>query len=199
MTALQADDAADSPWSAAAEAFVAWRDEGRVEGLDRLVQLVTPTLWHMARGHGLSAEESKDVIQSTWQALVTARTSIRDPQAVWRWITVTCRRFAAKAARTGRREEPVELMHLDRRTAEDADPQSLVVRDDTADRLWQHVAKLSDLCRRILRIIAFDIQPDYRALATELGIPVGSIGPNRGRCLLKLRQLLGADPGWSDR
>jgi RNA polymerase sigma factor (sigma-70 family) len=199
MTAQPAHDDADSPWSVAADAFVAWRDEGRAEGLDRLVQVVTPTLWHMTRAYGLREEETKDVIQSTWQTLVTERASIREPRAVWRWITVTCRRLAAKTARRGRREEPVELKDLDRRTPDDVVPDSVVLRNDAADRLWRHVATLSERCRRLLRIIAFDIRPDYQALAAEMGMPVGSIGPNRGRCLKKLHQLLDADPGWSDR
>jgi hypothetical protein len=29
-----------------------------------------------------------------------------------------------------------------------------------------------------------------------LGMPVGSIGPTRGRCLAKLRAQLAADPQW---
>lgn len=199
MTALPVSDDGDSPWSAAAAAFVAWRDEGHVEGLDRLVTLVSPTLWHLVRAYGLKEDETRDVIQSTWQVLVKERASIRDPQAVWRWITVACRRLAAKAARNRRREEPVELSNLDLRTADEVGPESVAMRNDTADRLWRHVAQLSERCRRILRVIAFDLRPDYVALAAELGLPVGSIGPNRGRCLDKLRRMLGEDPGWSDR
>jgi DNA-directed RNA polymerase specialized sigma24 family protein len=40
-------------------------------------------------------------------------------------------------------------------------------------------------------------RPDYAAVADAMGMPVGSIGPTRGRCLAKLRELLLADPGWS--
>jgi DNA-directed RNA polymerase specialized sigma24 family protein len=36
-------------------------------------------------------------------------------------------------------------------------------------------------------------------VAEALGMPVGSIGPTRGRCLAKLRAMLQADPGWSGR
>ena len=36
-----------------------------------------------------------------------------------------------------------------------------------------------------------------RAIAESLGMPVGSIGPTRGRCLQKLRTTLGTDPGWA--
>ena len=50
-------------------------------------------------------------------------------------------------------------------------------------------------CQELLRIIAFAPRPDYAAVAAALGMPIGSIGPTRGRCLAKLRALLAADPG----
>jgi hypothetical protein len=33
-------------------------------------------------------------------------------------------------------------------------------------------------------------------VAEALAMPVGSIGPTRGRCLAKLRAALTADPAW---
>ena len=35
-----------------------------------------------------------------------------------------------------------------------------------------------------------DPKPSYDEIAERLGIPVGSIGPTRARCLEKLRRLL---------
>jgi DNA-directed RNA polymerase specialized sigma24 family protein len=65
--------------------------------------------------------------------------------------------------------------------------------------LWRHVHRLSERCRALLRIVALVDRPDYTAVAEALGMPRGSIGPTRGRCLAKLRELLLADPAWSDR
>ena len=36
------------------------------------------------------------------------------------------------------------------------------------------------------------------AISTALGMPVGSIGPTRGRCLATLRAALEADPLWNE-
>ncbi len=70
--------------------------------------------------------------------------------------------------------------------------------DDERDRvLWRHVQRLPGRCRELLRIVAQVSRPDYAAVAEAMGMPVGSIGPTRGRCLAKLRELLRADPGWS--
>ena len=38
--------------------------------------------------------------------------------------------------------------------------------------------------------MAFEHRPDYTKIAADLGMPVGSIGPTRGRCLQKLRALI---------
>lgn len=62
--------------------------------------------------------------------------------------------------------------------------------------LWQHVQELTPRCRELLRVIAFSDRADYTQLAQALGMPVGSIGPTRGRCLGKLRTSLTADPRW---
>ena len=73
----------------------------------------------------------------------------------------------------------------------------VAVLTDADDRLvWQHFATLPERCKALLRAIAFAEQPDYASVAQALGMPVGSIGPTRGRCLAKLRLALAADPRW---
>ena len=61
------------------------------------------------------------------------------------------------------------------------------MRRDGDDRLWDAVERLSERCQALLRIVAFEHRPDYTKIAADLGMPVGSIGPTRGRCLQKLR------------
>jgi hypothetical protein len=63
------------------------------------------------------------------------------------------------------------------------------------------VGQLPPRCQRLLRVIAFVERPDYQVVSDALGMPVGSIGPTRGRCLAKLRYLLESDEdeNWSDR
>jgi hypothetical protein len=51
--------------------------------------------------------------------------------------------------------------------------------------------------RNVKRIVAMVDRPDYDDVAAALGMPRGSIGPTRGRCLSKLRAMLIADPSWS--
>jgi len=181
---------ADPLWAVAEGLFIAWRD-GRSEGIDGLVRSVSPALWHVARAHGLGQQEAQDVVQSTWLALVRSRDSIRDPRTVLAWLTTTARRESWRVARSEGRSDPVEDEALDR-LGETSEPAEAVAgRHLEGERLWRAVEALSERCRRLIRIIAFAERPDYAHLSAELGIPVGSIGPTRGRCLGKLRELLG--------
>jgi DNA-directed RNA polymerase specialized sigma24 family protein len=71
-----------------------------------------------------------------------------------------------------------------------------VLRSHGDTHLWEHIARLSERCQALLRVIAFADRPDYASVAESLGMPVGSIGPTRGRCLAKLREQLNNDPKW---
>jgi RNA polymerase sigma factor (sigma-70 family) len=200
MSSATSDDTGvgTASWEVAAREFAAWR-AGEPAALDRLVRLLTPMLWHLVRAYGLDRESAEDVVQTTWLALVRNVDSVRDPQAVLRWTTTTARREAWRTANAGRRVDVAEPQTLDAALPPVGGPDTTVLAERTARTLWRHIAELSERCRRLLRVIAFEDRPDYASLSTELGIAVGSIGPTRGRCLDKLRGLLAADPEWSDR
>lgn len=157
-------------------------------GIDRLVRLVSPLLWHTARQCGLSTAEAEDAVQQTFLTLVRRGESIADPMAVVRWLTVTLRRQAWRdraAVARGTGNEPTDD---DLPSAASAEQAALLT--DEQRRLWAHVSALPERCRRLLAVIAFSPRPDYAAIAADMGMPVGSIGPTRGRCLAKLRSRL---------
>jgi hypothetical protein len=62
--------------------------------------------------------------------------------------------------------------------------------------LWTHFEELPPKCQALLRVVAFADRPDYAAVSEALKMPMGSIGPTRGRCLAKLRTALANDPAW---
>lgn len=185
----------------AAEAFRLWRS-GDDDGLDRLVRLLSPLLWHLARAYRLDEASAEDAVQATWLSLVRSADSVRDPQAVLRWLSVTVRRHAARAATSSGRvvlTEPEELTLQDgeaHRASTDPGPEEVVVASSATSVLWAHVSTLSERCQRLLRVVAFGDTPDYAELSRTLDMPVGSIGPTRRRCLGKLRTSLDTDERW---
>jgi RNA polymerase sigma factor (sigma-70 family) len=181
----------------AAERFRAYR-AGDNDALESLVQSLTPLLWHIVRAYGLDTATAEDVVQNTWLTLVRKADTVTEPQAVLRWLTVTARRDAWRAARAnGRVDLTDDTTRLDVRTPVPS-PEEQVVRTADERALWFAVGKLNERCQRLLRIIAFHDRPDYSALSSELGMPIGSIGPTRGRCLDKLRaELATSTSDWS--
>lgn len=181
--------------SRAAALFSAFR-AGEQGCMAELVGLVTPILWHTVRGQRLDRESAEDVVQTTWLALVRGAGSITDPQAVLQWLIVTAKREAWRVAKRSDRVEPKDFEDDEIVTPPGELPEERVLSADGDNRLWHHVARLPERCQALLRVIAFADRPDYAAVARALGMPVGSIGPTRGRCLAKLRLQLANDPAW---
>lgn len=193
---ISADSVPGTLASRAAQLFAAYRagDESKMADL---VTLVTPILWHTARAQRMDYDAAQDVVQTSWLALVRSAEAVADPQAVLQWLIVSTRREAWRVMKRSGRDEPREFEADDVVGPARELPEEVVLASDEESRLWQHIAQLSERCRALLRVIAFADRPDYAAVAESLGMPIGSIGPTRGRCLAKLRQLLTADPHWS--
>lgn len=173
--------------------------------LDSFVADATPLLWHTARSQGVDETEAQDVVQGVWVSLVDHADRIEDAQAVLGWLLVATRRAAWRAVRGGRR---VELRgeggdespgHAGGARGLDpsSDPEQVVLRDERDRLLWAALEDLDARCRTLLRLVALVERPDYAAVSVALGMPVGSIGPTRGRCLGKLRAGLERRGGWS--
>jgi RNA polymerase sigma factor (sigma-70 family) len=194
---MQTDSSAESLAGQAAAAFEEYRS-GRSEAMDGLVDSTTSLLWHTARAQGLTQQQAEDAVQTTWLLLVQHASSITEPRGVLKWLLTTVRRESWAAARRARREDARDDLTdiAPELPAEELDPEGMVVRGQDQHVLWRHFKTLPDRCQRLLRVVAVAERPDYAQVAEALAMPVGSIGPTRGRCLAKLRAALTADPAW---
>jgi RNA polymerase sigma factor (sigma-70 family) len=177
-------------YDAATEAFRRWR-AGDDPALDDLVRIMSPVLWHVVRATGLDREATEDVIQNTWLTLVRSGDSVRDAQAITRWLCTSARREAWRVSKASTRVRPVEDDVLAARMPRESSPESEVVTLDEKAALWEAITRLPERCQRLLRIVAWEPRPDYSSVADTLEMPIGSIGPTRRRCLDKLRVELG--------
>lgn len=164
-----------------------------------LVRALTPILWHTARSARLDSATAEDVLQTVWLTLVRKSDTITEPLAVLQWLVVSTRREAWRVARNQLRSRPEDLELTSSEAVKGESIEDTVLRDESDNRLWRHIEQLPERCRTLLRVIAFADRPDYAELAKALGMPQGSIGPTRGRCLAKLRIALAQDPTWEQR
>lgn len=168
--------------------------DGSEEALGQIVTELSPLLWQVARGAGLSSGDAEDVLQTVWMRLISHLDGIRTSTALTAWLVITTRRESWRVRAAGRKQLPADQDWL--AAVPDARPGSdeQVIIDDQRRGLWAAIGQLSPRCQELLRIIAFVPRPDYEAVAAKLGVPRGSVGPTRGRCLAKLRALLADDP-----
>ena len=163
--------------------------QGDQRAWDTLVDQHTTLLYAVARSFRLDAADAGDVVQTTWLRLVEHLDRIEDPTRLVGWLVTTARREALRVLRRGGRERPaVEDSVLDR--ADDAEPVDAALLTDERNRaLWTAYRQLSERCRQLLRVAVWEPRA-YDEISVALGMPVGSIGPTRRRCLTRLRALL---------
>jgi RNA polymerase sigma factor (sigma-70 family) len=164
--------------------------EGSDDALGQIVTELSPLLWHVARTAGLSSGDAEDVLQTVWMRLLSNLDGIRTSAALTGWLVVTTRREAWRVRAEGRRHLPADHEWFSALPDQGPGSEEQIITNDQCRALWVAIGQLSSRCQELLRIIAFVPRPDYQAVAAELGMPVGSIGPTRGRCLTKLRALL---------
>jgi len=170
---------------------------GDRNSLRELIRALDPVLWRVARGQGLTAEDAADVVQTAWLELLRRLHEIRTPRAVTAWLITTTRREAWHRQQRARRDLADGSAVLDAAVDPGPAPDESLLTDERDTVLWRHFARLSERCRHLLRIVAQVDRPDYAVIAEAFGMPHGSIGPTRGRCLAKLREMLLADPAWA--
>ncbi|HUL27619.1 MAG TPA: sigma-70 family RNA polymerase sigma factor [Streptosporangiaceae bacterium] len=172
---------------------------GSEEALGQIVSELTPLLWQVARAAGLSQGDAEDVLQTVWMRLMSHLDGIHNPMALTGWLVITTKREAWRVRGAGRRQLPADQDWLAALPDREPGSEEQAIIDDERRVLWAAIGQLSPRCQELLRIIAFVPRPDYQAVAAELGMPIGSIGPTRGRCLAKLRALLADEPEGSPR
>ncbi|RYG32546.1 sigma-70 family RNA polymerase sigma factor [bacterium] len=162
--------------------------------VDRYQALV----YSVARRHGLSTEDAGDAFAGTFRALLNSVDRLESVEALPRWLAVTAARESLRIKRISSRYVQTE----DERTLDqivDDEERDALASATEAERslaLREGVARLADRCRDLLTALYLEDDPAYGEISERLGIPIGAIGPTRGRCLEKLKKILRDVPGF---
>ena len=160
---------------------------GDQQAWDALVERYSPLVWSICRRYRLSRADADDVGQTVWLRLVSRLDQVRDPAALTGWIATTTRRECGKVRRATR-PWPIAQWELDTIPdigTESAESQLLAAERHAA--LRQAFSCLPPRCQQLLAMLIEDPPVPYAQISARLGIPAGSIGPTRRRCLHKLR------------
>jgi len=152
-----------------------------------LVDRFSKLVWAIARNHRLSADDASEVSQTTWLRLAEHIDRLQDPSKVGGWLATTARHESLRVLRGAGRQIPMgdDMPEPERPTA-GIDEELLRSERDTL--LWRAFSRLPARDQALLRLLVSDPMPSYEEIGAAMGMPVGSIGPTRVRCLKRLRR-----------
>jgi len=160
---------------------------GDEQAWNALVERYAPLVWSICRRYRLSDADIHDVSQSVWLDLVIHLGKLRDPAALPGWLTTTTRRQCGKARHAAQGAGNVlDTENIPDEQARVAEQELLLAERHAA--LHEALTGLTPSCQRLIALLMEDPPVPYAQISARLGIPVGSIGPCRGRCLDKLRR-----------
>ncbi len=156
-----------------------------------LVARYVALLWSIAFRHGLNESDAADVVQNTWLRLFEHIDDLREPARVGAWLATTAQRESLRIVAQRQRTVPSD----DEATFDGADrlqaplDEALLARELAAEA----VAALDELpptWRALVVALTQDPPLTYEEIVADLGVPIGSIGPTRGRSVRRLRELV---------
>jgi RNA polymerase sigma factor (sigma-70 family) len=158
----------------------AW--EALVDRHDRLLRSV-------CRHHRLSDADAADVKQTTWLRAFEHIDRLQQPERLGAWLATVARNECLRVLRRADRLRPCEderLLDPAGATSEAADASLLA--HEREDAVRGAVIALPARDRTLLRLLYSDAEPSYSEISRTLGMPIGSIGPTRGRVLERMRR-----------
>lgn len=165
-----------------------------------LVQRYQRLVYAIVRRIGLDGHAAADVFQTVFSRLIEHLPRIEDPSRLQAWIVTAAKREALRQRQLGQRS--VSMTREDGESEGDAsqwdvpDPAPLAEEAmeqlQQIDTVRQGLERLDERCRELLMLVFRDEDDalSYQEVAARMGVPVGSLGPTRSRCLDKLRRLV---------
>lgn len=154
-----------------------------------LVDHFAGLVWSVIRGYRMSSADAADVSQTTWLRLAEHIHKVREPERIGAWLATTAGRECLRLIRHNKRAVPSDDIYLTE--VPDTDPavapETRVLNLERDGELWEAFSELPAKAQLLLRLLFADPPPSYEEISQATGMPVGSIGPTRGRYLAQLK------------
>jgi RNA polymerase sigma factor (sigma-70 family) len=168
-------------------ALVSAARAGDARAWDEIVNRFGGTLRAVTRGFRLSSADADDVIQTTWLRLLRSIDRIEDPGALRAWLVTTARRESLRSLQ-GRTREVLAEQPILEQVPDHALPDERLVEEERRRAVRAAIEDLPGRARALLQLLLNRPDYSYEQVSAQLGMPIGSIGPTRGRLLAGLRR-----------
>jgi RNA polymerase sigma factor (sigma-70 family) len=172
------------------ESLVAAAAAGEHQAWSELIDRYAVLIRSVCRSHRLCEADADDVAQLTWLRAVEHIGRLRDPERFGAWVSTTARHECLRVLRGRKRCVPTADEVQNPLYAQHVDPDEIELAQERRAAVRHALGALPPRQRTLLRLLHADGAPSYEAIGSVLGMPIGSIGPTRGRALERLRQEL---------
>ncbi len=163
---------------------------------EKLVRRYQRLIYAIPRRAGLSEDQAAEIFQDVFTTLFEKLNDIEDPDRLQAWLVTTTRRRTLRTiSRTPDRlrsdsdDEETSSAEAIRDESPLPDEQLLILEEQ--HRIRTAVSQLDPRCQTLVELLFYQREPPtYAEVAKVLGVPEGSIGPTRARCLGKLLRIL---------
>ena len=160
---------------------------------EQLIDKYGRLIWSITTGFKLVESDAADVFQTTWMRLIEHIDRIEHADRVGSWLAATARNECLRLLATRKR---LVLVHendsFDGPVPHEPQVDEALLAAERAEVVREAMTHLPRRWQRLMEMLMSDPPASYAEISDELGLPVGSIGPTRGRCLARLRVLLEA-------
>jgi RNA polymerase sigma factor (sigma-70 family) len=159
----------------------------------RLVDQYGRLIWAMTRDFKLAEGDASDVVQATWLRLIENIHRLECPERVGSWLAATARHECLRNLSARKKIVlATDDIPLDGVALNEPEIDERLLAEERAQTVREALSRLPRQSQRLLELLMTDPPPSYAEISDQLGLPIGSIGPTRGRCLEKLRVMLQA-------
>ena len=160
-----------------------------------LVERFSRLVYSIPLRHGIPAADADDVFQGVMAILYRRLGTVRDVERLSAWLIRTthreCYRIGQRRGRDAALDQDVEDVG--------APAEEEAERWERQHQVRRALERLGGRCEKLLTALFLDPgPPSYEAIAEQLGMKLGSVGPTRARCFEKLEKILvdmGVGPG----
>jgi RNA polymerase sigma factor (sigma-70 family) len=166
---------------------------GDTRAWEHLIDKYGRLIWSITRDFRLVESDAADVFQTTWMRLIEHIDRIEHADRVGSWLAATARNECLRCLASHKRVVLVtEDVTLEPPVEHGVEIDEALLADERAQIVRAAMTQLPHRWQRLMELLMADPPASYAEISDELGLPVGSIGPTRGRVLARLRVLLEA-------
>ena len=165
--------------------------EGDKAAWERLVDQYARLIWAITRDFKLGESDAADVAQVTWLRLLENIHKIERPDRVGSWLAATARNECLRSLAARKRVVLAEDdIVLEGAVTPEPEIDERLLSAERCEMVRDALSRLPWRWQRMLELLMADPPASYAEISDQLGLPIGSIGPTRSRCLARLRGLL---------